>query len=199
MKNGKLKIWELSLLLALCVSLCWGVFLQGRQTELAGKLIRLHVIAEDDSPAEQELKLRVRDAVLEQLAPLTESAASAEQARSAIQADLPLLEQAAEAAAPGKDVTVLFGPESYGTRSSGGCTLPAGTYCSLRVVIGRGGGHNWWGVIFPQLTDFASGGSADAAKLLGEKDFALITEDCGGVQVRFRFLEWLEELRELFR
>ncbi len=30
-------------------------------------------------------------------------------------------------------------------------TLPAGNYEALNITLGRGDGHNWWCVIFPQL------------------------------------------------
>ncbi|MGN1003056.1 MAG: stage II sporulation protein R [Oscillospiraceae bacterium] len=199
MEKSKLKIWELALLLALCVTLCYGVFLQARQTALEEKVIRLHVIAADDSETEQAVKLQVRDAVLAALEPLTGSAASAEEARAAIEGGLDEIEKAAASAAGGRPVELLFGQVNYPTRYAEGCALPAGTYCSLRVILGQGQGHNWWGVIFPDLTDFSTRDWADAAKLLGEEDFALLCDEGEGVQIRFRFLEWLAEVRSWFR
>ena len=86
MKNhgGKLKIWETAALLALSLSLCAGAWAQGRQNSISGNLVRLHVIAASDEPAEQELKLRVRDEVLRYLDPALQGAESAEEAREII-------------------------------------------------------------------------------------------------------------------
>lgn len=199
MEKSKLKIWEVSLLAALCVTLCWGLRLQSRQTALEEKVIRLHVIAADDSEAEQAVKLRVRDAVLDALLPLTEDAESAEEARAAIADGLAEIGEAAESAAGGRQVAVLFGRVNYPTRYAEGCALPAGTYSSLRVILDQGQGHNWWGVIFPDLTGFSTRDYTGAAKILGEKAFALITDEGEGVEIRFRVLEWLAEVRAWFQ
>jgi len=66
MEKGKvLKVWETALLFALSITLCAGLWAQGRQESISSSLVRLHVLAHSDEPEEQALKLRVRDAVLE--------------------------------------------------------------------------------------------------------------------------------------
>ncbi|MBQ3969223.1 MAG: stage II sporulation protein R, partial [Clostridia bacterium] len=37
------------------------------------------------------------------------------------------------------------------TKDYGGFSLPAGSYDSLRVILGDGEGHNWWCVVFPPI------------------------------------------------
>ena len=64
MFRDKLKICEAAALIALCMALCAGTCAEGRQEALSGKLVRLHVLAHSDDAAEQQIKLRVRDAVL---------------------------------------------------------------------------------------------------------------------------------------
>ena len=59
------KKWEMALLLGLCAALIWGAWAAQRQDALAQKMIRLHVIANSDSDADQALKLKVRDKVLD--------------------------------------------------------------------------------------------------------------------------------------
>ena len=44
-KNDRLRPWETALLAAVCVTLLTGVWAQGRQSALADKVVRLHVIA----------------------------------------------------------------------------------------------------------------------------------------------------------
>lgn len=63
-KNTRLHVWELALLLALAAAILWGAASLSRQENLGRKVIRLHVIANSDSPEDQALKLRVRDRVL---------------------------------------------------------------------------------------------------------------------------------------
>ena len=197
MKGEKVRIWEAALLVSLCVSLCWGTVTQARQSRLTAGIIRLHVIAESDEESEQELKLRVRDAVTEYLTPRLAQCGTPEEAGALINGSLTEIEAAAESKSEGRPVTVRFGRESYGTRVAEGCTLPAGNYNSLRVTIGSGGGHNWWGVIFPQLTAGSVSEYGSAVSLLGEGNVALITEGEESFAVRFKVLEWLESARAL--
>ena len=190
MKKRKMRIWELSLLLALCFSLCQAALAAGQQSVLSEKIVRMHVVASSDTPEDQELKMRVQSAVAEELVPLLAGVDSVQQAGEIIEENSPRLLAAAAAAAGGEDVEIVWGRESYGFRRSENYSLPAGEYDSLRIIIGSGEGHNWWGVIFPQLD---AGGYAEASKLLEEDELALIYEE-GGLEVRFRILELLQSL-----
>ena len=196
MKENKVKIWEAALLVSLCVSLCYGTAVQARQSALTDGIIRLHVIAESDDPDEQNLKLRVRDAVTDYLAPLLAQCETPEQAGQLISGSLAEIESAARERSEGRAVRAEFGRASYGARVSDGYTLPAGSYNSLRVTIGSGTGHNWWGVIFPQLTAESFSEHGSAVSLLGEDNVKLISEGEEGFAVRFKLLEWLESARQ---
>lgn len=114
-------------------------------------IIRLHVVANSDSPQDQALKLAVRDEIIKMM----EGQENLEAARGYIDSHLDEIEDTAEkvirergfdypAAACRK---VSFIPE----KRYEDLTLPAGNYEALRVTLGRGEGHNWWCVIFPQL------------------------------------------------
>ena len=191
-KTDSLKIWEVSLLLALSAALCLGTWAQGRQRELSGKLVRLHVIAASDEEAEQALKLRVRDAVLEYLSPRLIGASDSSQAQTILRQELAGIRQAAERAAEGRPVTVALSREHYPTKSYEGFSLPAGKYESLRVTLGEGKGHNWWCIVFPPVCLSASQ-SDTVEQQLGEEDFRLISEG-DGYALRFRALELRGEL-----
>lgn len=140
MEKYRLKIWETAALCALCVTLCVCAWAQGRQQDISSSLVRLHVIAASDEAAEQELKMRVRDSVLEYLTPVLDSAESPAQAKSIISAELPNIRAAAEKCAEGRTVRVTLGSEYYPTREYESFSLPAGQYSSLRVIIGGGAG-----------------------------------------------------------
>ena len=63
----QLRKWLAAALLAFfALALVWGMWSLQSQQHLAEEVIRLHVIADSDSAEDQRLKLRVRDAVLEQ-------------------------------------------------------------------------------------------------------------------------------------
>ena len=112
------------------------------QRELADRVVRLHVLANSDSEEDQALKLTVRDRILEVAEPVLEVSADREEARAALEAALPQLEQTAEEtiAAAGYDyaVTASLEETEFPTREYDGFSLPAGEYLALRVVIGAG-------------------------------------------------------------
>ena len=191
-KRDPLKLWEVSLLLALSLSLCLGTWAQGRQSAISSKLVRLHVVAASDEEAEQALKLRVRDAVLEYLSPRLIGASDSNQARAILREELEGIRLAAESAAEGRPVTVALSRESYPTKSYEGFTLPAGKYESLRITLGEGKGHNWWCIVFPPVCLSASQ-SDMVERQLGEEDFRLVSEG-EGYELRFRVLELWGEL-----
>ena len=64
--DRRLKTWELALMFGILVAAAAASWLGQEQRELADSVIRLHVIANSDSEADQALKLAVRDRVLEQ-------------------------------------------------------------------------------------------------------------------------------------
>lgn len=191
----KLRPWELAMLLALCFTLLCGTWAQGRQQVLAGKLVRLHVIAASDEDAAQAEKLQVRDAVLAYLEPQLADVTDIDAAQDIIAANLDGIEQAARTVTP-EAVTVTLGPERYPTRAYETFSLPAGEYTSLRVTLGAGEGHNWWCVIFPPLC-VESALSDRAVETLSDDDVKLITEDGDGYVLRFRVLELWGKLAEL--
>jgi stage II sporulation protein R len=190
--SHSLKPWELALLLALSVALCLGTWAEGRQSGLSSQLLRLHVIAVSDDEAEQALKLRVRDAVLEYISPALADVHDIDTAKAIVSSRLPGIQQAAEAAAEGRAVTVTLGQERYPTKHYEGFTLPAGKYDSLRIVLGEGQGQNWWCIVFPQIC--LSAAQADAVEQeLDEDSFRLIS-DSENYSLKFRTLELWGEL-----
>lgn len=193
-KIRSLKLWESALLIALSLAALAALWAQGRQNSLSEKLVRFHVVAVSDDEYEQQLKLRVRDAVLEYISPKLEAAESGTQAREILASELDNIRDTAQAVSEGRGVTVTLTRENYPTKSYEGFTLPAGEYQSLRVILGEGQGHNWWCIVFPPIC--LSAAQADTVEeQLGEEDFRLISED-GGYELRFKALELWGELLE---
>lgn len=187
-KNDRLRPWETALLAAVCVTLLTGVWAQGRQSALADKVVRLHVIAASDSAEDQRVKLEVRDALLAYLTPRLEAASGAQDAAAVIAAASGELQRIAETASGGS-ARVELGRETYPTREYETFSLPAGVYTSLRVTLGAGGGRNWWCVVYPPLCT-AGVETAQEAAALSDDDVKLITEDGDSYVLRFRLLEW---------
>lgn len=198
MKN---RIFSLIFISALALGLLSCAYLQTQQRQLAGKLIRLHVVANSDSPSDQTLKLQVRDAVLAAAEPVLRAADDPEQA---LAGQLGTLEKAAarmlREAGSADTVTVTMQNERFPTRDYETFSLPAGVYRTLRVTIGAGEGHNWWCVVFPTICTAASMDELETAAVSGgfsEADVRLITGADSGCVLKFKTLEWLEKLKTL--
>ena len=195
MLKNKVRLCEAAMLISLCAALCAGTWAQGRQSELSAQLVRRHVIAASDDEYEQELKLRVRDSVLEYLTPVLDGADGSTEARARISANLQGIAEAAAASAEGRGVRVTLGRENYPTRQYEGFALPAGEYESLRIIIGEGMGHNWWCVVFPPLCTTAVQ-TGEVREVMNSEDYSMITES-EGYELRFRTLELWGELKAL--
>lgn len=179
-----------------------GTCLQNDQHRLADKLIRLHVVANSDSEADQSLKFAVRDAVLQQTSAILDGADDPE---AALCDNLPMLQNAAESTLRTLNcpysVSVSMGNERFPTRNYDTFRLPGGVYRTLRVTIGAGAGHNWWCVVYPSLCLTASMDDLElAAGTAGftSGELRLITGDGEGYELKFKTMEWLEKLKKLF-
>ena len=132
------------------------------------ELIRFHVLAASDSAADQELKLAVKDRIITALAPLLDDSASINESRAILQANLPLIQQEAQAELASRGsaeaVAVQYGRFDFPVKYYGAFSLPAGNYEAVRVVIGEGCGQNWWCVLFPPMC-FVDAGEVDADEL----------------------------------
>lgn len=117
-------------------------------SNLSQNLVRLHVIANSDSEADQSLKLKVRDAILSHSQAnftkkddvLTQLDVYKEIAQKVI------LESGYNYA-----VEVEYGNFKFPTKEYNNLRLPAGNYDAVRVKIGKAEGQNWWCVMFPPL------------------------------------------------
>ena len=172
------------------------------QQTLAERTVRLHVVANSDSEADQAQKLRIRDAVLEEVSALTASCTDAQEARAVLSAHIEEVEAAASATMAAEEqpypVAVSLGVEEFPTRDYDTFTLPAGSYPALRVSIGAAGGHNWWCVVFPPLCTTAAADVPASALAAGfdEEEVALVTEENEGYVLKFKAMEWWEAIRE---
>lgn len=168
------------------------------------KLIRLHVVAHSDDPADQAQKLEVRDAVLAETDRLLTEATDTETARAQLAAHLTELETAANdaLAGTGRSAQVTLQRETFPLREYETFTLPAGEYEALRVTIGAGKGHNWWCVVYPSLCFTASAEDVEACAVaagLTEAEAAQLTHQPEGYVFRFRLVELWEQLLSWLR
>ena len=199
--SSKLRIWEAALLLAFGITLTAGVWANASEAALASRVLRLHVVANSDSQGDQARKLLVRDAVLARASQLLEGVHDRQEADAILAPHLDELAQAgAEALArtgSHDQVSAALTGQWFPTKEYDGFALPAGQYRALQVTIGAGEGRNWWCVVFPPLclASVAEESVETAAEgVLSEDQVALITGRDGGYVLKFRLIEWWQEL-----
>lgn len=189
------------MIIGLIISMAVSSYFNRVESALSDNVLRLHVIANSDSEFDQQLKLKVRDKILQRSDSIFSKKSDISEAKKNIKDNIEEIEKiaCAEVAANGCDypVKVTFGKSDFPTKAYGNVTLPAGTYEALKVEIGEAKGKNWWCVMFPPLcfVDASSPEmSAEAMAMLkdnlSEDEYALITNsENKNVEIKFKAYE----------
>lgn len=173
------------------------------------KLIRFHVIANSDSDEDQNLKLKVRDAVIDYLQPKLELSSSIEESETIIKSEYKELENISKNIILENgykyDVSVGIDYSTFPTKQYSNVVLPAGEYKALRIIIGEGKGKNWWCVMFPPLCFVDEQSSIidtdtdeKLREVLTEEEYELIAQNnkkqVNQVEVKFKIVEILQNI-----
>ena len=162
--------------------------------------MRIHILANSDSAADQSLKLAVRDRVLEACSRYYDGCSGKDEALDITRSHIGEIEAAAEREVRRRGfdypVSAWIVTDDFDTRYYGNFTMPAGRYDALRLTIGDGAGKNWWCVMYPSLCVGAA--SADDMKEeLDRGEYRVVTSD--RFDFRFRLVEYFEDVRGWFR
>ncbi|MCD8084252.1 MAG: stage II sporulation protein R [Clostridiales bacterium] len=122
---------------------------------VAPQVLRLHVLANSDSVSDQGAMLEVRSLVLELIRKWSDEAqpteksevvAHIERQKAALTGEIDtfLKERGFSYHADMEITDSYFPPRQYGN-----IVLPQGSYDAVRIVLGKGDGHNWWCVLYP--------------------------------------------------
>lgn len=171
--------------------------------ESCGKLtedvLRVHILANSDSAADQSLKLSVRDRVVEECSHYFADCPDKAEALRITRQRLPEIERIAEdeIRRRGFDYPVRaeVGELYFNTRYYDEFTMPAGVYDSLRLTIGEGRGRNWWCVIYPSLCVGAACGDK-MREQLDSGEYKVVTAD--RYDVRFKIAEIFGSIADMF-
>lgn len=194
----------LILLITLCITvLTLSLLPVHGEAKIYESVIRLHVLANSNSDADQALKLCVRDAILSKNKDLLASCRSVSDAEEKLTASLGAIEDCAKAEIErlGYDysVSVKLCRERYPQKTYASLCFPSGEYLSLQVMIGEAQGQNWWCVLFPPLCLEAASArevNEDAFISVGlspDQYQIIMQTDDPTYQARFKILEAIEE------
>lgn len=167
---------------------------------LSNNFFRLHILANSNLEVDQNLKLKVRDGIIDYMKSQNFSNKSRSDVIKFAQENLETLKQISEEIIKtyGFDypVSLEIGNFYFPTKVYGNLSLPAGSYDALRIKIGNAEGENWWCSLFPPLcfVDISSGVIDDSSKEslkenLSDEEFAIITSNDETIKLKFKILE----------
>lgn len=196
----KIKLFEISLLAGFLFAVVFSItgFAETCE-EIRGDVLRLHVLANSDSEEDQQLKLKVRDALLKAGKNIFDGSVTKENAEEKIEKEKDFLIRTAEKVIRENgfdyDVEITVTDEFFTTRTYENVTLPAGKYKALRVLIGESEGRNWWCVMFPPLCIPTA--QPDMNLFFTEDEIKLIESD-PKYEPRFKIIEIYESIKNHF-
>ena len=168
--------------------------------DLRGGVLRLHIIANSDSEGDQNLKLKVRDEILENSGCLFDNADNLESAIVCAEENIGVVTEIANRVCAENGVEyeaeTRVGTSYFNTREYEDFTLPAGEYTSLIVTLGEAEGKNWWCVVYPAVC--IPSASADLSESVG-KSGTKIAKNPSRYVMRFKIVEWYENIRRKHR
>ncbi len=119
-----------------------------------GQLLRLHIRANSDAAADQNVKLEVRNAVNAYIERNVDKD-TFEEAYADIARRLCEIDRVADATLKKHGFTYgarsRLDNEYFPSRQYGDTVVPEGYYDALIIELGAGGGANWWCVVYPPL------------------------------------------------
>ena len=202
------KILHVSLLiflLFLYVFISAHGYVSAVSANLSEAVFRLHVIANSNTNEDQELKLKVRDSLLNYMNDICSNCYTKEDALSIAETHQAEFEEIAEQTIleNGYDYPVKISINAFyfPTKNYGDISLPAGIYDALRIEIGEAKGENWWCVMFPSLCfiDISSGVVDEGAKENLEENleiesYTVISEtQKPNIKFKFKLIEFFAE------
>lgn len=176
---------------------------QSTLSGLENEVLRMHILANSDSEEDQQLKIKVRDSLLEHSEEIFGECSTLEEMKDTAGENLDYIndivlevidENGFDYSAQSSLVNMEFDDRVYG-----GLTMPAGNYDALRITIGEAQGHNWWCVMYPPLCIPAAetvSADTDTAEDYFTKEELDVMENPENYQVKFKCAEVFKGIKK---
>lgn len=119
---------------------------------------RIHVVANSDSVRDVKIKMEVAKEISSLIG--EDNFESTEKIGEGLEKRLPEIEKTAmdvlEKFSADYGAVTEVGKRYFDKKTLGNASFPEGEYTALIITLGKGEGHNWWSVIFPELSFKAS-------------------------------------------
>lgn len=166
-------------------------------------VLRMHILANSDSKEDQELKLCVRDRLIEKSDEIFEGCNTLEEMKACAEEKKEEINDIALDVIHEKGYNYTVDTQvvnmEFDSREYGEITMPAGNYDALRVTIGEAEGHNWWCVMYPPLcipaAEKVTTDKKTAEDYFDKKQLDVM-ENPEEYQVKFKCVEWYDSLKK---
>ncbi len=178
------------------------------EKNIADNIIRLHITANSDSAADQEIKLKVRDRIIKEMSPILADAENFEESKQLVLENIDAIRSYADSELENNGVSYTsrcsLGKCFFPTKTYDDITLPPGEYTALNIALGGGEGKNWWCVMYPPMC-FVDGNTVISEQNreilennLDTDTYDLITNngECPDIQIKFKIVEVFQNLRK---
>ena len=128
---------------------CWIVSSEAAICDISENIVRLHIIANSNSRVDQELKLYIRDCLLDKVR--DEDIYNKEYIYENADEITRFCNTLIKEKGFNYQARVMKGKYYFPTKTYQNISLPAGEYEAIRIVLGEGCGENWWCVMYPPL------------------------------------------------
>lgn len=194
-----------TLFIALVMTAAVTAYSDAVHGDLENNLIRLHIIADSDDADAQNVKLMVRDAIISEVGERL-SGTDISESRADIVNNLEEIERIADRTLRENGFTYTshaeYGKFYFPRKQYDGITLPEGEYYGVRVLLGSGGGQNWWCVMYPPMcfTESSGGRISEESDTrlrseLGADSYDIITGTGENVEIRFGIVELVQKAK----
>lgn len=200
-------IFILTILVFIYIALLSFNYSKAISSNLSDSVFRLHIIANSDSSADQELKLKVRDKIIEYMNTLTSNSSDKKDVISIVNNHLDSFKEIAlntiKENGYNYDVNIEIGNFHFPTKSYDDISFPAGNYDALKIEIGDAIGQNWWCVLFPPLcfVNSSTGVVPDDSKNtlkenINSESYEIISEgnnsndNTSDIKIKFKIIEF---------
>lgn len=185
----------------LCSVFCSFADFDASCEELRHGVLRLHIVANSDSSADQNLKFEIRDRILEMSDTVFETDSNLDTAIETAKRNLLIYEKTANEVIKqygfSYTATARIGKAFFDTRVYDDFTLPSGYYDSLIIELGEAKGKNWWCVIFPSIC-LPTDNDASLSDSVGKKG-TKIAENSNNYIIRFKAVEIYQKIKRKFK
>ena len=184
----------LVMLLAFEIFTIGNVYSKSVTDEISQELLRMHILANSNNELDQNVKIEIRDFVLDYV-DKKDLKTKKDVINNVCDIESEINSYLFENKI-GYRARVTIGYSPFLTKEYNDIAIPKGVYNSLKIILGKGEGENWWCVAYPPLcfTEAVSGkisdeGEYELKNTLNSETYNLMKRDKVEYKIKFKSVE----------